>query len=212
MLAIIRKRAPLYISHLVTYSFIGVLQITSPRPERFFILGLFVAVWITSSVLWSERDESEALLRTLPVTHREIVTTKFLLALAALAIYWGIMFTAALRLGAEIGSLVPGLVFISVSWSVALILAGLWYIAIWLFGMRPMIPIMLVFIVGFCAIGVGLLSQTSPGVTVPPHGLPGVGAFADVPGYVAVIVIALALLAYYGLREAAVRVRIAGDA
>jgi ABC-type transport system involved in multi-copper enzyme maturation permease subunit len=212
MLAIIKKRAPLYISHLVTYSLLGVLQIVSPRPEKFFILGLFVAVWITSSVLWSERDESEALLRTLPVTHREIVTTKFLLALTAMAVYWGIMFTAALRLGAEIGSLSPGLVFISVSWSIALVLAGLWYIAIWFFGMRPMIPIMLVFIVGFCAIGVALLSQTSRGLTVAPHQLTVLGAFVDVPGYVAVIAVALALLAYYGLLQVAVRVRTVSDA
>jgi hypothetical protein len=51
------------------------------------MLAFWVPLWLSSSVLWSKRQESYAFLRMLPVTDREIVRAKFGLVLAAAFVY-----------------------------------------------------------------------------------------------------------------------------
>ena len=96
---ILRRTLVWYLLHLMTYSVtMGRFLLTELWPA-FEVLPLFVTVWLTSSVLFSEREESYAFLRTLPVTDRAIVRTKFRLMLAMGAVYWLAMEGVALARG-----------------------------------------------------------------------------------------------------------------
>ena len=78
MSAILRKSSFFFIPHLCTFSIPPLTMFPEWRHRGMLsVFALWIPVWLSSSVLWSERQESYAFLRTLPVTDREIVRTKF---------------------------------------------------------------------------------------------------------------------------------------
>lgn len=138
MLAVFLRSSPFYVSHLATFSLIGISMIFGAEwmvPA----MAVLTPVWLSSSVGFSEAGESYGFLRTLPVSDREIVRAKFGLALLAACCYWALMVAAALVLDANAGwPLGPTLLLIHLSVVASLLLAGCWYIGIWLFGLRIM--------------------------------------------------------------------------
>ena len=141
MLSIFINRSFFYVSHLVTFSLIG-LPLLKGRIGVIPVMAMLVPVWVSSTVLWSEREESYGFLRTLPITDRDIVRIKFTLAALVVLVYFLLtaMATAQFCRGtphlaydmalAEIGAVVP------------LIAAACWSIGIWRFGMGSIIVIL----------------------------------------------------------------------
>ncbi len=90
---IIRRSLPLYLAHFMTWAGILGTSLRGRELPAFEIIALFVPVWLVSSVVFTERDESYGFLRTLPVTDDRIARTKFGLILGAAVLYW--LFTVA---------------------------------------------------------------------------------------------------------------------
>ncbi len=80
MLSIIRRSSFFYITHFLTFS---LMPLVGSRGAV-----LFVFIWLPSSVLWSERGESYAFLRQLPIRDRDVVRAKLGLGLGAVIAYW----------------------------------------------------------------------------------------------------------------------------
>ena len=80
MLAIIRRSSFFYVTHFLTFSLMPLVGSQGAV--------LFVFLWLPSSVLWSERGESYAFLRLLPIRDRDVVRAKLGLGLGAVIAYW----------------------------------------------------------------------------------------------------------------------------
>ncbi len=208
MLSIIRKNGWLYVSHMMTFSAMAILSLSRGRPHLVAVMAILAPIWLASSVLWSEREDSSAFLRTLPITDREVARAKFTLLLIAAGVYWLILFAVARTHAGPVGSMVPGLGFVTMSVVVGLIAGALVYVGIWFFGQTPMT----VLVVLFSGVGVlaAIATASRAGIAVLDGTSPGLGI--GTPWYAVVAVLALGLLAYYGLMEVAVRVRRLGEA
>lgn len=213
MFKIWRKHAPLYLTHMMTFSMMAIGPLVGAGGWKAHVVvvpGLMLPVWIASSVLWTEREGSEALLRTLPITSREVVRAKFVLLSAAVVVYWFIMLVFGLGSATATGSLGPYLAFISLSCVGSLIVGALCYMGIWFFGKSTMTFVILTFMVAgvWVAISVARAGRAAAGAGLPTL-LPAVGA-AQWPAVTAIM--AVGLLVYYALSRVAVRVRDAGEA
>jgi hypothetical protein len=80
MLTIIRRSSFFYLTHFMTFSLMPLVGSQGAV--------LFVFLWLPSSVFWSERGESYAFLRLLPLRDRDVVRAKLGLGLAAAIAYW----------------------------------------------------------------------------------------------------------------------------
>jgi ABC-type transport system involved in multi-copper enzyme maturation permease subunit len=212
MLSIWRRHAPLYITHMMTFSMMAAGPLLGGwRPHTIVLPGLMLPVWIASSVLWTERNGSEELLRTLPVTSREVVRAKFALLLAAVGVYWLIMSVFGLGMASARGVFGPYLVFASVSCVGSLAVGALCYMGIWFFGRGVMTVVIVLFLVTGAYIAVTVARAGAlAGYTASQQPL--ISTFGALPAYVVGALLALGLMVYYGLGRAAVRVRDAGDA
>ena len=76
MWPIIRRSSFFYLTHLATFS--AALLWLFQGWRAFEVVPLFIPIWLSSSVLFSEHDESYAFLRTLPVTDRALVQARAL--------------------------------------------------------------------------------------------------------------------------------------
>ena len=213
MFKIWRKYAPLYITHMMTFSMMAIGPLVGAggwKPHLLVLPGLMLPVWIASSVLWTEREGSEELLRTLPLTSMEVVRSKFMLLTGAVVVYWFIMLIFGFSSTAAAGSLGVYLAFVSLSCVGSLIIGALCYMGIWFFGKSVMTFVTITFMVAgvWVAIAVAHAGRYA-GRGGPPGLLPSVG-LVPWPALGALIVAGLVI--YYVLSRAAVRVRDAGEA
>lgn len=207
MYAILKKTSPLYLSHLVTFSMFGWPGLFGGQFSAAVMAG-FMVVWISSTVVFSELNENYAFLRMMPVTDREIVRTKLGMALVAVLAYWLILLffiltaapDAAIRWMLALCTLCAGL---------ALPAAAIWYIFVWLAGRKAAI---LVFanLAGLTALTIIVLSirhsefRSFYWANVPELQIVARLESGGITLHAALALVAL--LAYWGLMELAVKV------
>jgi hypothetical protein len=210
MFPIIRRSSFLYCTHILTFSLMGPLQFH--KPQAIEMMGVFLPLWLSSSVLWSEREESYAFLRTLPVTDREIVRIKFGIILVATVVYWLLMSSLAFlrRGGAE--SFAALLTFITVICGFSLLLAAGWQVAVWHFGQSIMTRAILAFMGLNFVVAIVFLNSVKRGLTSGPSGLTAIHWIAGAPWEVQALLCALVLAVFFSLMEAAVRVKTSSEA
>jgi len=210
MFPIIRRSSFLYCTHILTFSLMGPLQFH--KPQAIEMMGVFLPLWLSSSVLWSEREESYAFLRTLPVTDREIVRIKFGIILVATIVYWLLMSSLAFLLWGGTESFAARLTFISMICGFSLLLAAGWQVAVWHFGQS----IMTRAILGF--MGLSLVAAVVFVASFKRGAVPGASGFASIrwiagaPWEVQALLCALVLAVFFSLMEAAVRVKTSSEA
>jgi hypothetical protein len=206
MSAVLRKSSFFFITHLCTFSVPGLAVLAFREDARVLsVMALWAPFWLSSSVLWSERQESYAFLRMLPVTDRRIVLTKFGLALGFAVIYWiflSLLIRAAWGATPEYAGYAA---LAGLSWAVSLVLAGGWYVFSWRFGPSALTAGVMAFVV------IGVLATWIVDVR-RLVGTAGIGAvtprwLAEGPWTYQAVLFAAALAAYYGLMRLAVRVK-----
>jgi len=210
MFPIIRQSSFLFCTHILTFSLMGPLQFH--KPELIEMMAAFMPLWLSSSVLWSERNESYAFLRTLPVTDREIVRIKFGIILAATVVYWLLMSCLAFLLRGGTESFAALLTFITLICGFSLLLAAGWQVGVWRFGQSVMTGIMLVFMgLNFVA-AIVFLNSLKRGLASGPSGFTAIHWIASAPWQIQGLLCALVLAAFFSLMEAAVRVKTSSEA
>lgn len=206
MSAILRKSSFFFITHFGTFSIPGLATIPGwENPGMISVLALWVPLWISSSVLWSERQESYSFLRSLPVTDRQVVRTKFGLALGFIVLYWLIL-ALLIRKGWGQSPQYDGyMALVSLTCAVAIVLAGGWYVFAWRFGSTALTVavitlLVIVMLVTMAANIERMLKTHGIGILAPSW-------LAEGPWIYQVLLFAAALAAYYGLMKLAVRVK-----
>ena len=167
-------------------------------------MALFVPVWLSSSVLWSEKQESYAFLRMLQVTDREIVRTKFGLALGAAFLYWLILSLLVRYAWGSTWDYPAYMALANLTCAISLPLAACWYIIHWRFGASALTVSVLIFMV----IDVAVTFRNWVG----GQGIPAVRLLAEGPWYLQLLMFVTALAAYFGLMQVAVRVKARSEA
>jgi len=164
MLAIVRRSSFFYVTHFLTYVMMSLVETVAGRRGIAVFIVSMAFIWLPSSVLWSERNESYAFLRLLPVRDRDVVRAKLLLGLGAAAVYW--LWLSLLALAAW--GATPGffarfslITVVASSWPP---LVALCYMGIWQRGARAMtFPLLTLMVVAFIgAVGFGRIIL-SPG-------------------------------------------------
>ena len=154
--------------------------------------------------------ESYAFLRTLPVTDRQIVRTKFGLALGFASLYWLILFIFNQLTWGSSPEFSAFMALTNLMWAVSLIFVGGWYVFSWRFGTTALTWIVIAFmaIVFFATVIVDIDHKLwSRGPGIPPPGWVTEAGWIWQAGWIAV-----ALAAYYGLMRAAVRAKEGSEA
>lgn len=205
MLAIARKTSFFYFTHLVTFCAPAWPAMLKGKGGIVSMLSFWVPLWLSSSVLWSEKQESYALLRMLPVTDREIVRAKFGLALAAAFVYWLFLALFAWWAWESAWEYPYYMALANLTCAVSLPLAACWYIFSWRFGQAALTVGVLAFIV------LGIITTFILNVDrrnwVGAPGIPGVRWLAEGPWFLQLGLFLIALAAYYGLMRVAFRVK-----
>ncbi len=206
MFAILRKSSFFFISAFCTFVIPPLAMLLGQRNRGVLsVMALWVPVWLSSSILWSERQESYGFLRTLPVTDRQIVRAKFGLALGFAVIYWlalSLFIRGAWGSKPEYSGYAA---LASLTCAVSLVLAGGWYIVSWRFGPAALTAGVMAFVVlgilGTWIVDVRRMVRIGGIGTLSPRWL------AEGPRAYRAVLLALALAAYYGLMRLAVRVK-----
>jgi hypothetical protein len=206
MLRIFRKSSLFYITHLITFSLFG-LPLLQNRLGVIPVMALLMPLWVSSSVLFSEREESYGFLRLLPVTDGMIVRTKFTLALLAVFAYWSLMTYVTLHLCLGTDYLAPNLALINVCTVVGLLLAACWYICIWRIGTSIMVIVILAYMAMNLIGAMVLLAAAGAGAPLLADRLLLSRLLAAAPWYGHVLVLLMALAAGYGLMRLGIRVK-----
>ncbi len=207
MLAILRQYGLLYITHFFTFSLTIIGPFAKGNHRMYFVPMLLLPVWVTSSVLWSERQGSEQFLKTLPATNREIVRWKFSMLTGACVIYWLLMFAFASMARPEPAMMGVYMRFITYSAVSAYSLGLLAYVGIWFFGKNPMTAVIVLFILTWTVFSISVITATKAGRYGSLTELPLVSMVAHLPWYSPFVFVALAGIAFWGFKEVAVRVR-----
>ena len=210
---ILRRTLIWYLLHLMTYSGLLGRFLLTDRWPAFEVLPLFVPVWFVSSVLFSEREESYAFLRMLPVTDRAIVRTKSRLMLAMGAVYWIAMEGVALARGSD-GMVGPEVhVYITLVSVAALLFAAFCQIGIWRFGAQAATPVVLVYMATTMVFAIVHTASLKYKANWPIFTqLAGVRWLAESIWISHIVLIALVLLAFHGLMRIGVRVKTSSEA
>jgi hypothetical protein len=211
MSAILRKSSFFFITHVGTFSIPGMAMLLAHEDRRMLsVMALWVPVWLSSSVLWSERQESYAFLRTLPLTDRQIVRTKFGLALGFAVVYWLILSLLVRGAWGSTPEYAGYMALVSLTCAIAMILAAGWYIFSWRFGPSALtvgvMALVVIVILATWIADVRRLVRIGGIGTLAPRWL------AEGPWIYQPIMFAVALAAYYGLMRLAVRVKIKSEA
>jgi hypothetical protein len=210
MSPIARKTSFFYFTHLVTFCAPAWPALMKGKGGIISMLAFWVPLWLSSSVLWSERQESYALLRMLPVTDREIVRAKFGLALAAACLYWLILALFNWWAWNSRWEYPLYMALASLTCAVSLPLAAFWYIFSWRFGQSALTVGVLAFIV------LGMVFAFVVNIDRRNWvGAPGIAAarwLVEGPWYLQLFLFVAALAAYYGLMQVAVRVKAKSEA
>jgi hypothetical protein len=211
MSAILRKSSFFFITHVCTFCAPHLMMLAESRNRGMLaIMAIWVPIWLSSSVLWSERQESYAFLRTLPVTDREVVRTKFSLALGFALIYWLILSLLIRWAWGSTPEYAGYMALVSLTCAIAMILAAGWYIFSWRFGPSALtvgvMALVVIVILATWIADVRRLVRIGGIGTLAPRWL------AEGPWIYQPIMFAVALAAYYGLMRLAVRVKIKSEA
>jgi|GEM_PF-3416898 len=206
MSAILRKSSFFFITHLCTFSIPGLATIPMwENPGMISVMALWVPLWLSSSVLWSERQESYAFLRTLPVTDRQVVRTKFGLALGFIVLYWVILILLIRRSWGATPEYAGYMALASLTCAVSIVLVAFWYVFSWRFGTTALtVAVMAVLVIGLI---VALATNLERMIKTHGIGILAPRWLAEGPWIYQVLLFAAALAAYYGLMRVAVRVK-----
>jgi uncharacterized protein YacL len=179
----------------------------------FEVIPLFLPVWLISAMLASEHDERYAFLRTLPVTDRAVVRTKFALILSAVVVAWLLMTAVALvRMGDGVAT-TSTLVYVTLVCVSALLVAALYQIGIWRFGIPVMFPVVGVSVAAGLVLAVIHLANLKYKDDWPALSQLGILEWlGGAPWISGPVIVALALWAYYALMQAGIRVKAASEA
>jgi len=210
MSPILRKSSFFFITHLCTFSIPPLTMLPEWRNRGMLsVLALWVPVWLSSSVLWSERQESYAFLRTLPVTDREIVRTKFGLALGFAVIYWLILSLLIRGAWGSTPEYAGYMALASLTCAIAIILAAGWYIFSWRFGPSALTVGVMAFLM--IVILTTWIADVRRMVRIGGIGILAPRWLAEGPWTYQAGLFVIASAAYYGLMRLAVRVKIKSE-
>lgn len=210
---ILRRSVIYYLTHFVIwFGMLSRFLIVGDWPT-FEIIPLFVPAWLASSLLFSEREESYAFLRTLPVADRAIVRTKLGLILSVGALYWVLMTVAAFARG--LGSATGPAVFVYVGLvaAIGLLIAAGFQVLIWRFGITVMTGVIVVYtgVVLIATLVHTASMRFTPGWSEVTR-MRGVVWLAGAPWLTHPVLVGLTLLAFYGLVQAGIRVKASSEA
>ena len=209
MFTIARKTSFFYFTHLWTFSIPGLLLLEG-EGGILSMMALFVPAWLSSSVLWSERQESYALLRMLPVTDREIVRAKLGLALGAAFFYWLILSLLVRYAWGSTWEYPAYMALANLTCAISLPLAACWYIFHWRFGTSALSACVMAFVI--IDIGLTFVVNVNHGDWTGAPGITAVRLLAEGPWYLQFSMFLASLAAYYGLMRVAVRVKARSEA
>ncbi len=210
---IFRRSSFYYWSSLGTYLALMGRYLVTRDWSAFEVIPLFMPVWLAAAILASEHDESYAFLRTLAVTDRAIVRTKFGAILMSAVIQWSAMVGVSILRRHDAASDPSTVVYLTLVGVVALVLAGWFQIGIWRHGLSVMKPVL----VGFIAGGIVL-------IVVHLVGLKRVDAWpalsrvwlvrwlGGAPWISSAVLAAAALAAYHRMMKSGVRVKASSEA
>jgi hypothetical protein len=205
MFTIARKTSFFYFTHLCTFCVPAWPALLKGKGGIISMLALWVPAWLSSSVLWSEKQESNAFLRMLPVTDREIVRTKFGLALAAAFVYWLILALFTWWAWDSTWEYPMYMALANLTCAISLPLVACWYIFSWRFGVSALTQTVMAFLVIDLATTFVVNVDRRNWVGAP--GIPVARWLAEGPWYLQLCLFLIALAAYYGLMQVAVRVK-----
>lgn len=210
MFAIARKTSFFYFTHLCTFCVPAWPALLKGKGGIISMLAFWVPLWLSSSVLWSEKQESYALLRMLPVTDREIVRAKFGLVLAAAFLYWLILSLFTWWAWDSTWEYPFYMALANLTCAISLPLAACWYIFSWRFGQSALTVGVLAFIV--LGIIAAFILNVDRRNWVGAPGIPAARWLAEGPWYLQFCLFLTAFAAYYGLMQVAVRVKAKSEA
>ncbi len=205
MFTIARKTSFFYFTHLCTFTAPAWPALLKGKGGILSMLAFWVPAWISSSVLWSERQESNAFLRMLPVTDREIVTAKFSLALGATFVYWLLLSLFTWWAWGSTWEYPSYTALANLACAFSLPLAACWYIFYWRFGISALTVGVIAFLV--VDIAAVFIINVDRGNWVGAPGIPVARWLAEGPWYLQPCLFLAALAAFYGLMEVAVQVK-----
>jgi hypothetical protein len=205
MFTIARKSSFFYFTHLCTFCAPAWPALLKGKGGILSMLAIFVPAWLSSSILWSERLESYAFLRMLPVTEREIVSAKFGLALAAASVYWLILYLFAWWAWGSTWEFPIYTALANLTCAISLPLVAGWYILSYRFGISALTVGVIAFIV--LDVAFVFVINVDRGNWVGAPGIPVARWLAAGPWYLQFFLVLIALAAYYGLMEVAVQVK-----
>jgi hypothetical protein len=209
---VLRRSSFFYLSHLAVFSVVlGRYLGANPWPA-FEVIPPLMPVYLASSILFSERGESYAFLRTLPVTDRRIVRTKFVLMLVFAAVYWFFLMGMALARFGD-GPIGPStLVYITLICGAGLLAGACCQIGIWRFGVAAMtgVIVTLMGIAVALAIGYTASLRGQPGWPVLSQLAP-VEWLARSSWLSEAVLVALTLISLYGLMRVGARVKASSE-
>ena len=210
---ILRRSSVLYLSHLMTYAVLMGRFLVTRDWTAFEFIPLFMPVWLASSVLFSEHDESYAFLRTLPVTDRAVVGTKFTLILSSATVQWLAMLAVAMLRSGD-GVVPPATpVYLTLVCAGGLLVAGAFQVAIWRYGISVMRPVILAFMaVGIVSVIIHMLSVKRLAGWSPFSQMAAIEWLGGAPLVSIALVAALAVAVFWGLMQTGVRVKATSEA
>ena len=209
----IRRSLIVYLMHFMTWSGILGRFLYVREWPAFEIIPLFMPVWMASSVVFTERDESYGFLRTLPVTDRRIVRTKLGLIVAASAVYWLFMVGALLIRGDRTLAVPTALVYVTIVSLYGLLVGVGLQLLIWRLGASMATGVAIVFMI--MSLVLTIVHTASLRFSASWPRLTGTGAvewLAGVPWLSMPVFGALALTAFYGLGRLGLRVKASSEA
>lgn len=143
---ILRRSSFFYLTTLSIY--MGALgnHLTDDPWPSFHVIPLFMPAYLLAAIVSSEKGESYAFLRTLPVADRRIVRTKFGLILASSVVYWLFMTITALARADEGVTDASTLIYVTLVCGATLLLSLCCQLSIWRFGYARPTGVTVVFI------------------------------------------------------------------
>ena len=210
MFAIARKTSFFYFTHIVTFCAPAWPAMLKGKGGSVSMLSFWVPLWLSSSVLWSEKQESYPFLRMLPVTDREIVRAKFGLALAAAFVYWLFLSLFTWWAWNSAWEYPYYMALANLTCAISLPLVACWHIFSWRFGQTALTVGVLAFIV--LGIITAFILNVDQRNWVGAPGIPFARWLAEGPWYLQLGLFLIALAAYYGLMRLAVRVKETSEA
>jgi len=188
MFTIARKTSFFYFTHLCTFCAPAWPALLKGKGGIISMLACWVPLWLSSSVLWSEKQES-----------------KFSLALAAAFVYWFVLSLFTWWAWGSTWEYPAYTALANLTCAISLPLVACWYIFCWRFGQSALTVGVLAFIVfGIIATFIFNVDRRN---WVGAPGIPVVQWLAEGPWYLQLCLFLIALAAYYGLMQVAVRVK-----